>query len=171
MNKLFFAGSMVILATAFQSCQNPENKKVQPEGPYKPNVLLILTDDQGWGDISSHGNDTLSTPNLDRLASESYRFDRFYVSPVCAPTRASMLTGRYHLRTGVHGVTGRREVMRNTELTLAELFRTGDYHTSMFGKWHNGAQYPHNPNGQGFDHFLGFCAGHWNNYFDTQLEL
>lgn len=171
MNKILFTGSMLILGITLFSCRNTNKNISQPKSPYKPNVLLIMTDDQGWGDLSSHGNDTLSTPNLDKLASASYQFDRFYVSPVCAPTRASLLTGRYHLRTGVNGVTGRKEVMRNTELTLAELFRTENYHTSLFGKWHNGAQFPHNPAGQGFDHFLGFCAGHWNNYFDTELEL
>ena len=78
----------------------------------RPNVLLILTDDQGWGDIRSHGNDRIDTPVLDRLAASGARFDRFYVSPVCAPTRASLLTGRYHLRSGVHGVTRAYETMR-----------------------------------------------------------
>lgn len=164
------AGSSGLFLSMNTSCSGNKSLEAEVKGPSRPNILLIITDDQGWGDISSHGNDTLRTPNLDRLASESYRFDRFYVSPVCAPTRASLLTGRYHLRTGVHGVTGRREVMRNTELTIAEFFRSGDYQTSYFGKWHNGAQYPHNPNGQGFDYFFGFCAGHWNIYFDTWLE-
>ena len=71
----------------------------------RPNVLLIMTDDQGWGDVRSHGNDRIDTPVHDRLAAEGARFDRFYVSPVCAPTRASLMSGRYHLRTGTHGVT------------------------------------------------------------------
>lgn len=136
----------------------------------RPNVLLIITDDQGWGDIHSHGNEKLDTPNLDRLASEGVRFDRFFVSPVCAPTRASLLTGRYHLRTGVSWVTRGLETMRSEEVTLAEALKESGYRTGYFGKWHNGAHYPHNPNGQGFDHFFGFCAGHWNNYFDTTLE-
>jgi arylsulfatase A len=171
MNNILIYGSISILAVVGQSCKNSATTEAVSTKPYKPNVLLILTDDQGWGDISSHGNDTLATPNLDKLASESYRFDRFYVSPVCVPTRASLLTGRYHLRTGVHGVTGRKEVMRSTELTLPELFRSKDYTTFMYGKWHNGAQFPHNPRGQGFEHFMGFCAGHWNNYFDTELEF
>ncbi|RPJ24641.1 MAG: hypothetical protein EHM35_16195, partial [Planctomycetaceae bacterium] len=136
----------------------------------RPNVLLIVTDDQGWGDFHSHGNDRIDTPVLDRLASEGARFDRFFVSPVCAPTRAGLLTGRYHLRTGVHGVTRTYETMREEEVTLAEAMKKAGYVTGCFGKWHNGAHYPHNPNGQGFDEFLGFCAGHWNNYFDTTLE-
>lgn len=136
----------------------------------RPNVFLIMTDDQGWGDIRSHGNPEIATPNLDRLAASGARFDRFYVSPVCAPTRAGLLTGRYHLRTGTHGVTRGRENMRSEEVTIAERFQAAGYATGCFGKWHNGAHFPMHPNGQGFDTFVGFCAGHWNNYFDTQLE-
>ncbi|UCD51326.1 MAG: arylsulfatase [Phycisphaerales bacterium] len=135
-----------------------------------PNVLLIMTDDQGWGDIRSHGNALINTPVADRLASEGARFERFFVSPVCAPTRASLLTGRYHLRTGTHGVTRGYETMRSEESTVAEALKQAGYATGCFGKWHNGAHYPHHPKGQGFDEFLGFCAGHWNNYFDTTLD-
>ncbi|MBE0654861.1 MAG: sulfatase-like hydrolase/transferase, partial [Bacteroidales bacterium] len=170
MSKLLIPGGLALISLLNPSCKRSPDSMQSAESPEKPNVLIIITDDQGWGDIHSHGNDTISTPNIDKLASQSFRFDRFYVSPVCAPTRASLLTGRYHLRTGVHGVTGRREIMRNSELTIAELFRSEDYTTSYFGKWHNGADYPHNPNGQGFNHFFGFSAGHWNNYFDTKLE-
>ena len=137
--------------------------------PDHPNVLLVLTDDQGYGDLSLHGNDSIDTPNLDRLGRESVRFERFYVSPVCAPTRASLLTGRYHHRTGVSWVTHRKEVMRSEETTLAELLREYGYRTGIFGKWHNGEQYPNDPTGQGFDEFWGFSAGHWNNYFNTTL--
>ena len=135
-----------------------------------PNVVLVITDDQGWGDVGIHGNDKINTPSLDQLARDGVRLNRFYVSPVCAPTRASLMTGRYHLRTGVHGVTRGQETMRENEYTLAEAFSDNGYMTGCFGKWHNGAHYPHNPNGQGFDRFLGFSAGHWNNYFDTELE-
>jgi arylsulfatase A len=135
-----------------------------------PNVLLIITDDQGWGDIASHGNPFLKTPHLDRLAEAGARFERFFVSPVCAPTRASLLTGRYHPRTGVHGVTRGMENMRAEEVTVAEAFRAAGYATGCFGKWHNGKHYPMNPLGQGFDEFTGFCGGHWNNYFESALE-
>lgn len=136
----------------------------------RPNILVILTDDQGWGDLGLHGNKSLRTPHLDALAKRSRRFERFFVSPVCAPTRASFLTGRYHLRTGVFGVTAGRETMRAEESTLAEILRAAGYVTACIGKWHNGAHFPNHPLGQGFDHFFGFCAGHWNNYFDTTLE-
>jgi len=135
-----------------------------------PNVLLILTDDQGYGDVRSHGNDKIDTPILDKLAEQGARFDRFYVSPVCAPTRASLLTGRYHLRTGVSWVTRGLETMRSEEVTLAELFKKAGYATGCFGKWHNGAHYPYDPNGQGFDEFFGFSAGHWNVYFNHPLR-
>lgn len=135
-----------------------------------PNVVLILTDDQGWGDLSSNGNSLLNTPNMDRIAAEGARLDRFLVSPVCAPTRASLLTGRHHLRTGVHGVTRGEETMRSQEVTIAEILRQNGYATGCFGKWHNGAHFPNDANGQGFDEFYGFSAGHWNNYFDAPLE-
>jgi arylsulfatase A len=135
-----------------------------------PNVILIMTDDQGWGDLGFHGNDSIYIPNIDQLARNSARFERFYVSPVCAPTRASLLTGRYHLRTGTSWVTHRKEVMRQQEITIAELLKREGYSTGCFGKWHNGEQYPNDPIGQGFDTFVGFKAGHWNNYFNTTLS-
>jgi arylsulfatase A len=141
-----------------------------PAQERKPNVVLIIADDMGWGDVRSHGNEKVDTPALDRLAAEGVRFDRFFVSPVCAPTRASLLTGRYSLRTGVHGVTRGWETMRAEEVTLAEALGAAGYATGAFGKWHNGAHYPFHPRGQGFAEFFGFCGGHWNNYFDTTLE-
>ncbi|MFW5761911.1 MAG: arylsulfatase, partial [Cyclobacteriaceae bacterium] len=147
-----------------------QNNAVENNQNQSPNVVIILTDDQGWGDVHAHGNDSLQTPTLDFLAQNSQNFDRFYVSPVCAPTRAAMLTGRYPARTGVTGVTNREEVMRAEEVTLAEILQYNGYATGMFGKWHNGEQYPNNPLGQGFNHFFGFTAGHWNNYFNTTLN-
>ncbi len=135
-----------------------------------PNVLLVLTDDQGWGDVHAHGNSLIETPTMDRLASEGASFARFYVSPVCAPTRASLLTGRYSLRTGVQWVTRGLETMRPEEVTIAEVFRDAGYRTGIFGKWHNGEHYPSDPAGQGFERVFGFTAGHFNNYFDPVLK-
>ena len=156
----------VLIALVFWQCaENKTSDNVQ-----KPNIVLILTDDQGWGDFSSNGNEIIDTPNLDRLRAEGVSFLNFYVSPVCAPTRASLLTGRYALRTGTRWVTHRKEVMRSEELTLAELLKLNGYETGIFGKWHNGEQYPSDPLGQGFDEFFGFSAGHWNNYFNTTLQ-
>lgn len=137
--------------------------------PTKPNVLLIITDDQGYGDFSLHGNTHLQTPHIDQLGAESVRFDRFYVNSFCAPTRAALLTGRWPLRTGCHGVTHNREAMRPSEVTMAEAFHDGGYHSACIGKWHNGEQFPFTPQGQGFDEAFGFNNGHWNNYFDSVL--
>jgi arylsulfatase A len=137
--------------------------------PAKPNVLLVITDDQGYGDFSIHGNPHLRTPHFDALANKSVRFDRFYVNSFCAPTRAALLTGRWPLRTGVFGVTHNKEAMRPDEVTLAEAMRTAGYRTACIGKWHNGEQFPYTPTGQGFDEFVGFTNGHWNSYFDATL--
>ncbi len=150
-------------------CCNPPKEQVQ-EKSKRPNVILILTDDQGWGDLSMHGNNWLQTPVIDSMAKSSAQFDRFYVSPLCAPTRASLLTGRYNLRTGTSWVSKGLENMNPDEITIGEIFQDQGYKTGCFGKWHNGAHYPQHPNQQGFDEFIGFCAGHWNNYFNTTLE-
>jgi len=133
-------------------------------------VIVILTDDQGWGDLSFHGNTNLSTQHLDWLARSGARFDRFFVCPVCAPTRAEFLTGRFHLRTGVTGVSLGRERLNLDEWTIAQDFRAAGYATACFGKWHNGTQYPYHPNARGFDEFYGFCSGHWGDYFSPPLD-
>ncbi len=135
----------------------------------KPNVLLILTDDQGYGDFSIHGNPHLQTPHIDQLGREGVRFDRFYVNSFCAPTRAAVLTGRWPLRCGVHGVTHNQEAMKPSEITLAEALKPQGYRTACIGKWHNGEQFPFIPAGQGFEQVFGFNNGHWNNYFDATL--
>ncbi|MCI0361482.1 MAG: sulfatase-like hydrolase/transferase, partial [Planctomycetaceae bacterium] len=135
----------------------------------RPNIVVIITDDQGYGDCSLHGNPTLKTPHIDALGRQSVRLDRFFVNSFCSPTRAALLTGRYPLRTGVFGVTHNKETMRDSEVTLAEMLRAAGYQTACFGKWHNGEQFPYTPPGQGFDQFFGFHNGHWNNYFDTPL--
>jgi arylsulfatase A-like enzyme len=156
--------ALVFILWAFLGAACIENTKEN-----KLNVLLIITDDQGWGDLSFHGNGILETPNIDALAGQSLVFERFYVSPVCAPTRASVLTGRYHLATGTTWVTHRREVMREEEVTIPELLKPYGYRSGLFGKWHQGKQYPHDPIGQGFSDFFGFSEGHINNYFNANL--
>jgi arylsulfatase A-like enzyme len=135
-----------------------------------PNVLIILADDQGWGDLSVNGNTNLATPHVDSLAGAGAIFDRFYVCPVCSPTRAEFLTGRYHPRSGVFNVTTGGERMDLAEKTIADTFKAAGYATGAFGKWHNGMQYPYHPCGRGFDEFYGFCSGHWGDYFDAPLE-
>lgn len=136
----------------------------------KPNIVIILTDDQGWGDLSIHGNTNLQTPNIDRLAKGGARFNNFFVSPVCSPTRAEFLTGRYHPRTGVYSTSAGGERMDLDEQTIAQVFKAAGYSTAMYGKWHNGMQYPYHPNARGFEDFYGFCSGHWGDYFSPQLE-
>ncbi len=136
----------------------------------RPNVVVILTDDQGWGDLSLNGNTDLSTPNIDGLARDGARFERFYVAPVCSPTRAEFLTGRYHQRCGVYSTSAGGERLDLDERTIADTFKSAGYATGAFGKWHNGMQYPYHPNGRGFDEFYGFCSGHWGNYFSPPLE-
>lgn len=136
----------------------------------RPNIVVILADDQGWGDLSAAGNTNLSTPNIDSLARDGASFDRFFVCPVCSPTRAEFLTGRYHPRGGVFSTSTGGERLDLDERTLAEAFQAAGYATGAFGKWHNGMQYPYHPNARGFEEFYGFCSGHWGNYFNPVLE-
>ncbi len=141
----------------------------QPEQG-KPNIIVILTDDQGWGDLSVHGNTNLKTPHIDSLARDGAIFDRFYVCPVCSPTRAEFLTGRYHPRGGVFSTSTGGERLDLDEITLAEILKSAGYVTAAFGKWHNGMQHPYHPNARGFDEYYGFCSGHWGEYFSPELE-
>ncbi len=136
----------------------------------KPNVVVFISDDQGWGDFSFNGNANIDTPRIDSLAQEGVSFDRFFVCPVCAPTRSEFLTGRYHSRSGVRGVSRGQERINLDEQTIGDVFKSSGYATALFGKWHNGMQHPYHPNARGFDEFYGFCSGHWGNYFDPMLE-
>lgn len=166
MAKIALLGMMLLIfVLGIASCQNSTKKK-----SVYPNIVLIITDDQAYGDLSYTNNEVVETPILDKLANDGIFANHFYVSPVCAPTRASLLTGRYHQRTGVSGVTRGRENMRLDETTLADILKSFGYRTGAFGKWHNGAHYPYHPLGRGFDEFVGFTSGHWTNYFDTTIE-
>jgi arylsulfatase A-like enzyme len=136
----------------------------------RPNVVIFLTDDQGWGDLSINGNTNLSTPHVDSLAQEGASFENFYVCAVCAPTRAEFLTGRYHPRTGVSGVSRGEGRLNPDETTIANVFKEAGYSTGAFGKWHNGTQSPYHPNDRGFDEFYGFTSGHWGHYFSPPLD-
>lgn len=138
--------------------------------PPRPNIVIILADDQGWGDLSINGNSNLFSPAIDGLAKSGAILDRFFVCPVCSPTRAEFLTGRYHPRGGVHGVSTGGERLNLDERTIAEIFKAAGYATAAFGKWHNGTQYPYHPNARGFDEYYGFTSGHWGNYFDPPLD-
>ncbi|AGA77152.1 arylsulfatase [Echinicola vietnamensis] len=125
----------------------------------RPNVILIMTDDQGYGDFGFTGNPHVQTPVLDGLAEESMFFDQFYVSPVCAPTRASLMTGRYSLRTGIRDTYNGGAIMATEEVTIAEMLKDAGYRTGIFGKWHLGDNYPSRPMDQGFDESVIHLSG------------
>ncbi len=139
------------------------------QGP-RPNVLVVIADDQGWGDLGFTGNPYVATPRLDALAREGAVFGRFFVQPVCAPTRAELLTGRYAPRGGVRGTSAGAERLDLGARTIAEVFKGAGYATGLFGKWHNGGQAPYHPSSRGFDEFYGYTQGHWPTYVDAELE-
>jgi arylsulfatase A-like enzyme len=146
------------------------NRKSQKQ----PNVILVITDDQGYGDVGCLGNTVIQTPTLDRLHEQSVRLTNFHVGSTCAPTRAALMTGRYCNRTGVwHTVMG-RSLLRKDEVTMADVFSAGGYRTGIFGKWHLGDNYPFRPQDRGFQETLihggggiGQTPDYWDNdYFD-----
>ncbi|MGH8021220.1 MAG: arylsulfatase [Opitutaceae bacterium] len=152
---------------------------IQSSAAERPNVLLILTDDQGYGDIGAHGNTMIRTPHLDRLHAGSVRFTDFHVDPTCSPTRAALLTGRHSTRTGVwHTVMGRSILFRD-EVTLAEIFAANGYRTGIFGKWHLGDNFPSRPQDHGFQESvilggggIGQTPDFWgNDYFDDHYSV
>jgi arylsulfatase A-like enzyme len=140
----------------------------------RPNVILVMTDDQGHGDLSCHGNPIIKTPFLDGLFAESVRLTDFHVSPCCTPTRASLMTGNDAVRTGAWGTTWGRSLPRRDHATMADAFRAGGYRTGFFGKWHLGDNYPFRPEDRGFEEVLRHGGGgvgqtpdYWgNDYFD-----
>jgi len=143
---------------------------VMAQAAGKPNVVVFLADDAGWGDYSQNGNKMVRTPNIDSIAKQGVTLDRYYVCPVCSPTRAEFLTGRYHPRGGVKGVSTGQERLDLTERTVADAFKAAGYATGAFGKWHNGSQWPYHPMARGFDEYFGHTSGHWGEYFDPPLE-
>ncbi|RME57574.1 MAG: N-acetylgalactosamine-4-sulfatase [Caldilineae bacterium] len=139
-----------------------------------PNVILVLTDDQGYGDLACHGNPVLRTPNLDRMYAESVRLRDYHVGPTCAPTRAGLLTGHYANSTGVWHTIGGRSLLRKDEISMADFFARAGYATGIFGKWHLGDNYPYRPQDRGFQEVVvhggggvGQTPDYWGNkYFD-----
>jgi arylsulfatase A-like enzyme len=124
-----------------------------------PNVILIITDDQGYGDLGITGNSLIKTPYIDRFAKQSLQFSDFHVSPVCAPTRSSLMTGRYSLRTGIRDTYNGGATMASSEITIAEILKQAGYRTGLFGKWHLGDNFPSRPMDQGFDETLMHLSG------------
>ena len=138
-------GALISLAALLGCVPSP------PGDDTRPNVIIILTDDQGYGDLSAHGNPILKTPNLDKLHDESIRLTDFHVAPVCTPTRGELMTGLYALRNKAGMVPAGRNLMRRAIPTMPEIFKDNGYATGLFGKWHLGDTYPHRPLDRGFE--------------------
>ncbi len=162
---LFLWGWALLIAVAFGPAVH---------GQTSPNVIMIITDDQGYGDVGAHGNTMLQTPELDALASQSLRLTNFHVDPTCAETRAALMSGQFPLRVGVwHTIMG-RSILKPDVVTMPEIFQSAGYRTGMFGKWHLGDNYPFRPHDRGFEttlHHGGGGVGQtpdvWgNDYFD-----
>jgi len=160
---------LLIPILVFSACNEKVKSSIEAESK-KPNIILIMSDDQAWGDLSFYGNSDIETPNIDALAKNGASFDNFYVQPVCSPTRAELLTGRHFTRLGVHRTSAGGERMNLNETTIAEILKQAGYQTAAYGKWHNGMQPPYHPNSRGFDDYYGFTSGHWGNYFSPILE-
>ena len=175
--------SILILfsAISFSGCSKIKESKAanQIEKTDKPNVILIMVDDQGYGDIAAQGNKWIKTPNIDKLHAESTRLTDYHVSPTCAPTRAALMTGHHNYRTGVFFTIKGRSLILERETTMAQVFKENGYNTAMFGKWHLGDNYPFRPQDKGFDEVLmnngggvGQTMDYWDNdYFnDTYVH-
>lgn len=140
----------------------------------KPNVILVMTDDQGYADLGSTGNPWLRTPEIDRFCEDSVRFADFHVSPLCTPTRGALMTGHRPARNGAWATCWGRSILKKDEMTMADVFKENGYSTGMFGKWHLGDNYPYRPMDRGFDKVVAHKGGgvgqtpdFWgNNYFD-----
>jgi arylsulfatase/arylsulfatase A len=167
-------GHIICLLFVLLVIINPYNLLAQD----RPNIIIMMTDDQGYGDIGFHGNPYLKTPHIESIAEQGIEMTHFFTYPNCSPTRAALLTGRYPYRTGVVGVTQVDHLMNASELTIAEILSSHGYRTGIFGKWHLGDNHPMRPSDQGFQEVLvhkgggiGQAAGPaGNSYFDPILE-
>ena len=145
-------GTLIEISTGVASAADPLAGK-------RPNIIFILTDDQGYGDLSCHGNPILQTPNIDRIHAEGVRFTDFHVSPTCSPTRSALMTGRHEFRNGVTHTINERERLTLKATTLAQVLKSAGYTTGIFGKWHLGDEAEYQPNRRGFDEVFIHGAG------------
>jgi arylsulfatase A-like enzyme len=173
--------SLVAITILLAGCaeNTDQQQAAEPEEAKKPNIILVITDDQGYGDLGRHENPIVQTPVIDQLASESHRLTDFHVDPTCSPTRSALMSGQYSLRAGVwHTVMG-RHMLSDRHYTLPEALGDAGYNTAMIGKWHLGDNYPFRPQDQGFDHVLlhggggvGQAPDYWGNtQFDDTYYL
>lgn len=166
LNLVQVVSAMGLIALPHIHAANPASVAAKEQIPRRPNIVLILVDDMGYGDAGCYGGTAFPTPNLDRLAEEGVRFTDFHSSGcVCSPTRAGLLTGRYQQRAGIPGVVyaafnrNRHHGLQIVERTFAEILRDAGYMTAMFGKWHLGYEKQYNPVHQGFQQYVGYVSG------------
>ena len=166
-----FARALLLLTLSWWTMSDARIAHANDE---RPNVVIVITDDQGYGDLSCHGNPVLKTPEIDSLYKESVRLTDYHVSPTCSPTRAALLTGHWTNRTGVwHTIMG-RSMLRENEVTMGQIFKDAGYATGMFGKWHLGDNHPYRPEDRGYTEVMRHGGGgvgqtpdYWDNaYFD-----
>ncbi|SEC66696.1 Arylsulfatase A [Maribacter dokdonensis] len=172
-NNLFF--KFFVLVLIFSSCKDRNTVEKKKANDFeRPNVIFIITDDQGYGDVGFHGNTIIKTPNIDALAAKSTELTNFHVGTTCAPSRAGLMTGRNSNRNNAWHTIGGCSILNEEEQTMSEVFQENGYATAMFGKWHLGDNYPFRPHDRGFDNALyhggggvGQTPDYWNNdYFD-----
>ncbi|MCK0156455.1 arylsulfatase [Cellulophaga sp. F20128] len=178
MRKLKYSLAIPLIALFFFSCKDASNRKIIQPDRKKPNVILIMTDDQGYGDLGRHGSPYVKTPALDALYDESVRLTDFHVDPSCSPTRSALLTGNYSARAGVWHTIGGRSLLKEGMPTMPEIFAANGYETGIFGKWHLGENYPFRPMDRGFKESIVHGGGgigqnpdYWgNNYYDDTYK-
>lgn len=185
MLRLFLSGGCrVLFAVLALACGLANTSKSSAaDAPQRPNIVLVMPDDMGWGDIGAHGNPLIQTPNLNELYKQSFRFTDFHVSPTCAPTRSSLMTGRHEFKNGVTHTINERERMTLKATTLAQALQGAGYATGIFGKWHLGDEEPYQPHVRGFSEtyihgaggigqsYVGSCGDFpGNKYFNPVLR-
>ena len=160
----------VLLPPAVVIAQRTSIASTEQANGKRPNIIFIMTDDQGYWDTGVSGNPSIDTPNMDRTAMEGIQLRRYYAAPVCAPTRAGIMTGRHYLRTGLYNTRFGGDTLGGDELTVAELLKNSGYRTGLFGKWHLGKYPGYQPQDRGFDEFMGHYHGHIERYeFPDQI--